>query len=229
MNQIKSNFPDCVSLFSVRHPLTNEERLVLVLESINLKDALNIKNILDRTGLIDFKLVKELDLWPYNESPLLLRHYANNARVLLGEDLSEEIHKVAFKKDYHDASFSNLIQTTIHIRKSFSRLTAYDEWALNRFSESIANAIIFGCSSQRDFRSIADIFSFMDAFDGVKSNIRSIPLEREIKERPGEESIRSFVEDSVWFSENHLRSVIEHNFPNGVNYELTSSFGKKKR
>ena len=225
-NQVKSIFPDCVSLFSARHPFTGEERLVLVLESVKIEDTSDIRNILEKTDLLDFKLVKELELWPYNESPLLLRYYAENNRVLLGEDLSDEIFKVAVKKDYHDASFSNLIQSTIHIRKSFSRLAAYDEEALNRFSKAIINSIVFGCSSQRDFGSNSDVVSFMDACEGVKSQIHSIPLEREIKEKPSEESIRSLLEDSVWFAENYLRTVIDRNFPKGVNYERTPSSGK---
>jgi hypothetical protein len=216
---VKSEFPDCVSLFTLNHPITNEYKMYLILESVNGSTNQKIVKIINETDNLDIRLFDELKLWPYNESPLVLKTMFNESSLIQGQDISDIVLKSIRINDYHVASFSNLVQTLIHIRKSNSAFITPDARRLNGIHNLMLRALVFGYSSINDVNSIDEIWDSLDTwFDfDLDYNLRTFKLPD--KGSLSEKKISNHIVDMVLFVERFFREVQRRGYP-PIAYEL---------
>ena len=217
---VKRNFPDCVSFFTVEHPFTRKEKAFLILESIDISDNQGIADIINSADTIDFLLRDELRLWPYNESPLVLQYYLENTRLILGEDISDIVEKNLRVHDYYDSSFSNLVQTLIHLRKYYSAYLDPDTGRLRRMRSQMLRALIFGCSSIPDVMSIDDVKDFLKSafrFD-LDAFLRTIGLPNQ--DDLDDKTLNRNIEDILLFVEAFFREIQRRRYPVKTSYDL---------
>lgn len=216
---VKRSFPECVSFFAVEHPFTRKGRAYVILESVGVSDDQGIADIINNTDAIDFLLLDELKLWPYNESPLVLRYYSENAGLILGEDVSDVIQKELGVQDYYDSSFSNLVQTLIHVRKSYSAYLDPEFGRLRGMRRQMLRAMIFGCSSIPEVKSIEDVKVFLSSnfhFD-LDNFLRTIgsPYQDSLDEK----TLNRQIEDIVLFVEAFFREIKKQRYPSKGVYD----------
>ena len=220
---VRKNFPDCTSLFTVEHPLTLEEKAYLILESIDISDNQRIADIIDNIITIDFLLIDELRLWPYNESPLIIGHYMENSQLILGEDISEILRKEIRNHDYRDSSFSNLVQTLIHTRKSYSAYLEPDIGRLQRLHRQMLRALVFGCSSIPNVKSIDEAKDFLSSrlnfdLDGFLHTER-LPYQDNLDKK----TLNRYIEDAVLFVETFFREIEKLRYPSKLTYDAVEN------